>query len=115
MPLDYTASVQLAWVLVDLGRPAELAPRLEGLGAPPWADVSAAIARGAFEEAADRLAEMACFSEEAYARLRAARVLAEGGRRQEADAQLRRAIDFYRSVGARRFIDEGQALLAKST
>ena len=45
-------------------------------------------------------------------RLRAARALVDENRRAEADAQLHRALAFYRSVGATRYIREGEALLA---
>ena len=34
------------------------------------------------------------------------------GRRAEADVQLQKALAFYRSVGATRYIREGEALLA---
>jgi class 3 adenylate cyclase len=50
----------------------------------------------------------------ALARLRAAQELARTGRRAEADDQLRPALHFFRSVGATRFIREGEALLAAS-
>jgi hypothetical protein len=43
----------------------------------------------------------------------AAQLVAEG-RRAEADEQLRRALAFYRSVGATRYVREGEALLAAS-
>jgi hypothetical protein len=36
------------------------------------------------------------------------------GRRREADEQLRSALAFYRSVGATRYIRQGEALLAAS-
>ena len=45
-------------------------------------------------------------------RLRAAESLVAQGRRAEADVQLQKARAFYRSVGATRFIREGEALLA---
>ena len=49
-----------------------------------------------------------------YACLRLAKeVLAEESR-AEADAELRQALAFYRSVGATRFIREGEALLAET-
>jgi hypothetical protein len=51
-------------------------------------------------------------SEEAFARLQAPRVLTERGERAEADVQLRKALAFYRSVGARAYVREGEALLA---
>jgi hypothetical protein len=43
----------------------------------------------------------------------AARLLAEG-RRAEADLRLGRALAFHRSVGAKRYIREGEVLLATS-
>jgi len=40
--------------------------------------------------------------------------LVEEGRRAEADEHLRRALAFYRSVRATRYIREGETLLAAS-
>jgi class 3 adenylate cyclase len=40
--------------------------------------------------------------------------LVSAGRRAEADEQLRRALAFYRLVGATRYVREGEALLAAS-
>jgi hypothetical protein len=51
-------------------------------------------------------------SDEAFYRLRAAQQLAREGWRTEADDQLGRALAFYRSVGATRYVRE--ALLAAS-
>jgi hypothetical protein len=48
----------------------------------------------------------------AMARFRAAQALWQEGRMVEAEAQLRGALDFFWSVGATRFIHEGEALLA---
>ena len=53
-------------------------------------------------------------SGEAYARLRAAKQLVEVGSRAEADAELTRALVFYREVGAKGYVREGEALLAAS-
>jgi hypothetical protein len=58
---------------------------------------------------------MGAVSEEAYARLAAARMLIDEGRRHEADEQLGRALAFYRSVGAKRYVREGEALLAAAS
>jgi class 3 adenylate cyclase/tetratricopeptide (TPR) repeat protein len=52
--------------------------------------------------------------DEAYARLRAAKTLLADGRRIEANEELEQALGFYRSVGATRYIREGEALLAES-
>ncbi|MFN2471128.1 MAG: hypothetical protein ABR583_09095 [Gaiellaceae bacterium] len=52
--------------------------------------------------------------EAAYARLRAAAQLAQKGGTHEAHLHLERALAFYRSVEATRYMREGQALLAAS-
>jgi hypothetical protein len=44
--------------------------------------------------------------------LKATEQLAAAGRRAEADAQLQRALAYWRSVGATRYIREGEALFA---
>ena len=49
-----------------------------------------------------------------FYRLCAAEQLVSEGRRAEADEQLRPALAFYRSVGAKRYVREGEALLAAS-
>ena len=51
---------------------------------------------------------------EACCRLCAAEAYVAQGRRAEADEQLRPALAFYRSVGATRYVREGEALLAAS-
>jgi class 3 adenylate cyclase/tetratricopeptide (TPR) repeat protein len=101
VPLEYSAAVPLAFVLAELGRPEALRPLLYGLGARAWAEAAGAVLDGSFVEAADHLAEMGDAADEAYARLRSGR-----------DDQIRRAVEFYRSVGATRYIREGEALLA---
>ena len=63
---------------------------------------------------ADLLGEIGARTQEAFLRLRAAEQLVEEGRRAEADEQLNRALAFYRSVGATRYVREGEALLAAS-
>jgi hypothetical protein len=79
-----------------------------------WLDAARAYGSGAFEEAADIYVEIGSVPDEAYARLRAAEALIEAGRRVEADAQLQRALAFYRSVGATAYITEGESLFAAS-
>ena len=71
-----------------------------------------ASVRGDTSEAAGIYATIGSLPDEAYARLRAAEALANAGRRDEADVELDRALDFYRSVGAARYVREGEALLA---
>jgi hypothetical protein len=62
--------------------------------------------------AAEVLDSMGAARSAALMRLRAGQELARTGRRAEADDQLRRAISFFRSVDATRFIREAEALLA---
>jgi predicted ATPase/class 3 adenylate cyclase len=104
----------LAWPLRHAGRGLELASALSRLRQVPWVRAGIAFAEGDPMSAAERCAEMGAVAEEAYARLAAARDLTERGRRAEADEQLRRALAFYHSVGATRYVLEGEALLAAS-
>jgi class 3 adenylate cyclase/tetratricopeptide (TPR) repeat protein len=64
--------------------------------------------------AADGLGEIGVRPHEAFARLRAAEQLLEQGRQAEADVQLEKSLAFWRSVGATRYIREGEALLAET-
>jgi len=73
---------------------------------------AAAIVQGQLEQATDRLVVLGTPPYEAAVRLRAAARLVAEGHRAEADAQLQQALAFYRSVGATRYIREGEALLA---
>jgi tetratricopeptide (TPR) repeat protein len=105
--------VDVALMLHAFGRPGDVildVARL--LPHDPWLDVAGAVARGELESAADRLSDMGARPLEAAVRLRAAAVMVAGGRRAEADAQIARALAFYRSVGATRYVREAEALLA---
>jgi class 3 adenylate cyclase/tetratricopeptide (TPR) repeat protein len=96
----------LAFVLTPLGRGQELAEALEKLGDNPWARAATAFALDDPLGAAAFLGEFGAVSSEAYCRLVAARA---------GDlAQLERALAFYRSVRAARFVREGESLLAAS-
>jgi len=75
---------------------------------------AAAVVDGELGRAADMLGEMGDLPGEAKVRLHAAAALVASGRRAEADEQLGRALAFFRSVGATRYIREGEALLAAS-
>jgi class 3 adenylate cyclase/tetratricopeptide (TPR) repeat protein len=73
-----------------------------------------AAAKGDYPSAADAYGELGYRAAEAAARLRAAEQLMHEGRRAEADRELERALGFWRSVGATRYLREGEALLAKT-
>ena len=104
-----------AWVAVTLGRESELVEVLTTEQfKSPWLRASLAVTSSDFGAAADLLGEMGIVAHEAFFRLRAAEELVAEGRRAEADEQLRPALAFYRSVGAARYVREGEALLAAS-
>jgi hypothetical protein len=107
-------SIPLAIVLVELGRPGDLEPIAEAAVATRWLDAAQAYAAGSFEEAADILGDIGSAPEEAFARLRAAEALIQAGRRAEGNAQLQRALAFFRSVGATAYIREAESLFAAS-
>jgi tetratricopeptide (TPR) repeat protein len=105
-----------AFALLELGREAELLAEGDDLGLPtPWRGAALSVARGELVEAADALGALKAATREAHTRLRAAARLGAEGRRIEAEEQLRRALMFYRSVGAVTFISEGEALLAAAS
>ena len=82
---------------------------------PTWAEAAELYFAGEFVQAADRYEAIGSLTDEAEARLRAARHLIESGRRDEGAAQLEQALSFYRSVEATRFVREGEALLAATS
>ncbi|MDQ3382044.1 MAG: AAA family ATPase [Actinomycetota bacterium] len=102
----------LALAAGELGVRDELPAILATRADRAWVRTAAAVLEGDYELAADIAGEHAWRVDEAELRLRAAEVLAEAGRRPEADVQLQKALAFFRSVGATRYIREGERLLA---
>ena len=74
------------------------------LGASRWMDGSRAALEGRFLDAADIYASMPLRPAEAEARVRGAEKLIADGRPAEAEAQLGLALDFWRRVGATRYV-----------
>jgi class 3 adenylate cyclase/tetratricopeptide (TPR) repeat protein len=106
------AIVELAWLAHVLGRESELLAVLARAPTVPWTLAARAVASGDFETAVPVLAETGCRSGEAYTHLRAAQALGSAGRTAQAEAHLEAALVFYREVGARHLIREGEALEA---
>jgi hypothetical protein len=79
-----------------------------------WDRAAEAVLDGRWVDAADAYDEIGTQPFAALAALRATQTFVEEGRRAEADEQLHRALAFYRSVGATRYIREGESLLAAS-
>jgi len=110
------ALTELAWVATELQCTAELRERLAALPQrSKWAEAAEALLQGDYVAAADIYADIGTLDEEAFARLRAAERLVGEGRRAEADEQLQKSLAFWRSVGATRYIREGEALLAAAS
>jgi hypothetical protein len=94
----------LAWVAHKLGRGEELLAAVEDERLQtPWLLASRAVAAGDFVRAADIFGEIGDQSLEAFYRLQTG-----------VEHDVRQALDFYRRVGATRYIREGEALLAAS-
>ncbi len=105
----------LAIAAVELGRADSFLHAVATLKKQtPWIDAARAFAEGDFSAAAATYAQIGSRPDAAYASLRAARALVEQGRHAEGEKLLQEALDFYRSVGATRYIREGEALLAAS-
>ena len=88
----------------------EVLPRFDSR----WMQAAATFAAGDLRQAAEICGTMGAVTAEARDRLWLAESLVKQGRRSEADIELLRALAFYRSVGATRYIREGEALLAAS-
>src|SRR5439155_22683553 len=107
--LPYYAAYDVASVIGALGtNSASLRlPDMNEL----WRSVAGAVLQGRLVDVADRLSDLGLKPDEAHARLRAARELVAQGRRTEAAEHLCRALAFYRSGDAGRYVREGAALL----
>jgi tetratricopeptide (TPR) repeat protein len=106
--------IEFSWLLRDLGRQAELLPALESAPSTLWFQGARAIAEGDFNLGVERVASLGAPSVEAYTRLRAAEELARSGDDAEASEVLAPALDFFRSVGAKRYLEQAEALLDRS-
>ena len=100
------------WTASDVGLGDELAAVVETAPHTPWRDATIAITRREPIRAADILARLSSRSAEAYTRLRAAQELTREGRRGEADAELAKALAFYRQAGATNYVREAETLIA---
>ena len=111
----YVAQPQVAWAAIELGRGEALAVAMESAVESRWKAAVRAVLGGELRVAADLYQEGGALPEEAFVRRWAAERLLAAGRRAEADEQLRKALAFWRSVGATRYVREGEALLAAAS
>jgi tetratricopeptide (TPR) repeat protein len=106
-----SALAHLSWAALRLGRSDEVRGTVDLLrGETLWLDACRAVLDEAFEQAAELFARIGSAPNEAYTRLRAAEKLLDEGRRAEAEAQLERALAFYRGVGATAYVREAEEL-----
>ena len=77
-----------------------------------WAEAARHYFAGDFGRAADVYGETGSRTDEAEARLRSGGALLDAGRRSEGEAEMARALAFYREVGAAYYIRRGEAMLA---
>jgi tetratricopeptide (TPR) repeat protein len=115
---EHVENAFIFWVLNPVARQLGLREQVRALveQAPetPWKEVALAGAGGDFSRAADLFAARGVPTHEAEARLCAAEELIEAGQRAEGEVELQKALAFYRKVGATRYIQQGEALLAAS-
>jgi DNA-binding SARP family transcriptional activator/class 3 adenylate cyclase len=104
--------IELAWLMRDLGREAEFLSVLELAPSTPWHDAARAIADGDFTHSVELVARIGAPSVDAYTRLRAAEELTRVGWIAGAHDHLEPALDFFRKVGAARYLVLAEALLA---
>jgi class 3 adenylate cyclase/tetratricopeptide (TPR) repeat protein len=81
----------------------------------PWLDATTLLMQRKSDDAAGTLEEMGAASIAAEARLWGGEWLVEQGRYSEASAQLERSSSFWRSVGARAYLQRSEALLAAAS
>jgi class 3 adenylate cyclase/tetratricopeptide (TPR) repeat protein len=113
--LAHSWFLEFAFVLVGLGRSAEVGPAAAGFPTPTlWLEAATSYAAGDMSGAVETLSAMGARPFEAYVRLRAAEELVALGRRSEADQELHRALEFWQAVGASTYVRRGEALLPAS-
>jgi class 3 adenylate cyclase/tetratricopeptide (TPR) repeat protein len=113
--------VLLQWGLIpeaaraadELGRAEEMLASIDE-GASVWQRAVTVVLRRQYAAAADLYFEAGALPAEAAARVWAAEQLLAEGRRAEANEQLDRALAFWRSVGATRYVAEAEALRAQA-
>ena len=99
--------------LRSLGRLAEVGTLVErDLLRNGWRDALAGLRDEDLVGAAAALREVGDLPHEAAVLLLAASDLVEAGRRGEAEQQLALALDFFRSVGATRYVERAEAVLS---
>jgi class 3 adenylate cyclase/tetratricopeptide (TPR) repeat protein len=106
--IHYQAALLAALLELD---PAEIGLPPIDVVETPRQRATAALLGGDLLAAAEALAELGSVNDEAYLRLRAGERLVAEGRTEDGQAQVERALAFYRGVRAARFVAEAEALV----
>ena len=106
-------SHMMAWTFVAIGRADQLIEALSGVESR-WAKAALAYSSGDVRRAAAVCGEMGAVTDEAHDRRQLGEALMAQGRRAEADIELQRALSFYRSVRATRYIRACESMLTAS-
>jgi hypothetical protein len=77
-----------------------------------WLEAATAALSGDLVRAAGHYDAIGSLPDEALSRLHAARALADSGSRRAAEAELIRALEILRRLGAAAYVGEGESLLA---
>ncbi|MDQ3122911.1 MAG: AAA family ATPase [Actinomycetota bacterium] len=107
----------VANVAHELGLGDELREAFEEIPAPPerpWLDAARLALGKDYRSAADVFADRGAPPRAAKLRLDAGRHLIEQGRQSDGEIELRKALEFYRSVGATYYVDRCEALVSKA-
>jgi class 3 adenylate cyclase len=107
--------LEFAFVAARLGHAESLRRLIEQFPATRMNDADLAVVSNDFGRAAQLLEEGGIAFWAAHARLLHGQRLSDEGRRREAAEPLERALAFYRSVGATRYIRRAEALLGEAS
>jgi tetratricopeptide (TPR) repeat protein len=109
-PSFWTADVACALAALGSGRNLDAATRKAHMRSL-WLEAAVSMAHGDALSAAALYRKIGSLPEEAFARLRAGEGLVASGRRGEGEAELAKALEFFRSVRASAYARRAEALL----
>jgi tetratricopeptide (TPR) repeat protein len=110
--LAYAWITKLPLLLIQLGRGGDYLAAAENVPTSPWTKAARAAASGDLGSAAELYGQIGARAMEAEARLLHAEALVRARRRAEANAELDRALPYFRSIGAGAFIRRAEKLVA---
>jgi class 3 adenylate cyclase/tetratricopeptide (TPR) repeat protein len=112
--LAYVPHAHWLVTLVAVGGRERVLELLHSMPPSPWKGAGLAAAEGDYAKGAAVFGERGAVESEMFLRLCAAKQLIEEGRRSEADVHLQKALAFYRSQRATRYVREAEALMRDS-